>query len=198
MKRMQAIAGGFAAMALGMCPVAGSAEDYSASTWFAPTHLLSHFPYMEWQESVAGATDGRVTFEVYNGGTLLPPKATMSGVADSVAQVGIVYPGYQPAELPLNNVLIDASFVSDNHYAAAFAYTDLIMTDPDVYAEWSANGVVVGPGFATAIYNFVCSSPVYDLSQAAVKKFRTAVAAQVDFVHRLDCISVTGPFLALS
>ncbi|MEJ8574192.1 C4-dicarboxylate TRAP transporter substrate-binding protein [Microbaculum marinum] len=194
MKATRTIAGGLAVMALGMWPGVGSAENYTASTWFAPTHLLSHFPYMEWQEAVAKATDGRVSFEVYNGGTLLPPKATMSGVADGVAQVGIVYPGYQPAELPLNNVLIDASFVSDDHYAAAFAYTDLIMTNPDVYAEWAANGVVVGPGFATAIYNFVCASPVFDLSQAAGKKFRTAGAAQVDFVEKIGGIAVSVPF----
>lgn len=185
---------GTLAILVGLVPVAGGAETYSASTWFAPTHLLSHFPYMEWHEAVTKATDGQVTFEVYNGGTLLPPKATMSGVADGVAQVGIVYPGYQPSELPFNNILIDTSFVSDNHYAAAFAYTEMIMTHPDVYAEWSRNGVVVGPGFATAVYNFVCSSPVYDLSQAAGKKFRTAGAAQVSWVESIGGIPVSVPF----
>lgn len=182
------------AAAFGLLPLAAQAEDYTASTWFAPTHLLSHFPYMEWHEAVTEATEGRVSFEVYNGGSLLPPKATMSGVADGVAQVGIVYPGYQPAELPLNNVLIDASFVSDNHYAAAFAYTEMIMTNPDVHAEWSDNGVVVGPGFATAIYNFVCASPVFSLSDAKGKKFRTAGAAQVDFVEKIGGIAVSVPF----
>ncbi len=188
------ILGCVAASIAGLAPVAANAEDYTASTWFAPTHLLSHFPYMEWRESVSDATGGDISFEIYNGGSLLPPKATMSGVADGVADVGIVYPGYQPAELPLNNVLIDTSFVSDNHYAAAFAYTDMIMTNPDVYEEWSKNGVVVGPGFATAIYNFVCASPVYDLSQAAGKKFRTAGAAQVDWVESIGGIAVSVPF----
>tara|TARA_B100000949_G_scaffold234639_1_gene254305 strand:- start:174 stop:1295 length:1122 start_codon:yes stop_codon:yes gene_type:complete len=174
--------------------VSAMAADYTASTWFAPTHLLSQYPYMEWHEAVREATNGEISFEVYNGGTLLPPKATLSGVADGVAEVGIVYPGYQPAELPLNNLLIDASFVSDNHYAAAFAYTEMIMTNPDVYAEWSKNGVVVGPGFATSIYNFVCSSPVYSVAQAAGKKFRTAGAAQVDWVESIGGIAVSVPF----
>ena len=182
------------AAALGLLPLGAQAADYTASTWFAPTHLLSHFPYMEWHEAVTEATEGRIAFEVYNGGSLLPPKATMSGVADGVAQVGIVYPGYQPAELPLNNVLIDASFVSDNHYAAAFAYTEMIMTNPDIYAEWSKNGVVVGPGFATAIYNFVCATPVFSLADANGKKFRTAGAAQVDFVEKVGGIAVSVPF----
>lgn len=192
MKTIRSLAGGLALSALAIGP--GAAETYTASTWFAPTHLLSHFPYMEWHEAVAKATGGRVEFEIYNGGTLLPPKATMAGVADGVAQVGIVYPGYQPAELPLNNLLIDASFVSDNHYAAAFAYTEMIMTNPQVQGEWSANGVVVGPGFATAIYNFVCAKPVYSLAQAAGKKFRTAGAAQVDFVESIGGIAVSVPF----
>lgn len=182
------------AAALGLLPGLAQAEDYTASTWFAPTHLLSHFPYMEWHEAVTEATEGRIAFEVYNGGSLLPPKATMSGVADGVAQVGIVYPGYQPAELPLNNVLIDASFVSDNHYAAAFAYTEMIMTRPEVYAEWSENEVIVGPGFATAIYNFVCATPVFNLADAKGKKFRTAGAAQVDFVEKIGGIAVSVPF----
>lgn len=193
MTNRYALTGGLVAAVTCFAQTAG-AEDYIASTWFAPTHLLSQFPYMEWHESVREATNGEISFEVYNGGTLLPPKSTMSGVADGVAQVGIVYPGYQPAELPLNNVLIDASFVSDNHYAAAFAYTELIMTNDDVYAEWSDNGVVVGPGFATSIYNFVCSSPVYDLAQAEGKKFRTAGAAQVDWVESIGGIAVSVPF----
>lgn len=194
MTMKRTILGGLAASIACLSPIAANAEDYTASTWFAPTHLLSHFPYMEWHESVRETTGGDISFEVYNGGALLPPKATMSGVADGVADVGIVYPGYQPAELPLNNVLIDTSFVSDNHYAAAFAYTEMIMTNPDVYAEWSKNGVVVGPGFATSVYNFVCSSPVYDLSQASGKKFRTAGAAQVDWVESIGGIAVSVPF----
>lgn len=194
MSKMNKTLAGTVAILVGLVPAAAAAETYSASTWFAPTHLLAHFPYMEWHKAVDKATKGNVAFEVYNGGTLLPPKATMSGVADGVAQVGIVYPGYQPSELPLNNVLIDASFVSDNHFAAAFAYTEMIMTDPDVYAEWSRNGVVVGPGFATATYNFVCSSPVYNLSQAAGKKFRTAGAAQVNWVESIGGIPVSVPF----
>ncbi|WP_010138896.1 C4-dicarboxylate TRAP transporter substrate-binding protein [Oceanicola sp. S124] len=183
-----------AALPAAIVPAATMAETYTASTWFAPTHLLSHYPYMEWHEALAEATGGEIAFEVYNGSTLLPPKATMSGVADGVAEVGIVYPGYQPAELPLNNLLIDASFVSDNHYAAAFAYTDMIMNTPEVYAEWSENGVVTGPGFATAIYNFVCASPVYSVAQAKGKKFRTAGAAQVDFVESIGGIAVSVPF----
>lgn len=194
MSKMQKTLAVAAGIMLGLAPVAGQAETYNASTWFAPTHLLAHFPYMEWHEAVAKATDGEVAFEVFNGGTLLPPKATMSGVADGVAEVGIVYPGYQPAELPLNNILIDTSFVSDNHFAAAFAYTEMIMTDPDVYGEWSNNGVVVGPGFATAIYNFVCASPVFNLPQAAGKKFRTAGAAQVAWVESIGGIPVSVPF----
>lgn len=194
MRLRQILTCGLTGSVMCIAPVAANAEDYTASTWFAPTHLLSHFPYMEWHESVAKATDGQISFEVYNGGALLPPKATMTGVADGVAEVGIVYPGYQPAQLPLNNVLIDVSFVSDNHYAAAFAYTEMVMTHPDVYAEWSENGVVVGPGFATAIYNFVCSSPVYNLEQAAGKKFRTAGAAQVDWVESIGGVAVSVPF----
>lgn len=151
-------------------------------------------PYMEWTKAVAKATDGAVDFEVYNGSTLLSPKITLTGVADGVADVGIVFPGYQPSELPLNNVLIDASFVSDNHYAAAFAYTEMIMTNPQVRGEWTDHGVVVGPGFGTAIYNFVCSKPVFTLAQAKGRKFRTAGAAQVDWVERIGGIAVNVPF----
>ena len=173
--------------------MSGFPFDFNGQQLLARASGALYWPARRWL-IVADLHLGKSERMARRGGALLPPKATMAGVADGVAQVGIVYPGYQPAELPFNNLLIDASFVSDNHFAAAFAYTEMIMTRPEVYAEWSRNGVVVGPGFATAIYNFVCTGPVYSLAQAAGRKFRTAGAAQVDFVESIGGIAVSVPF----
>ena len=58
-------------------------------------------------EDVAKDKDANITFEEYSSGSLVPAKATMQGIRDNVAQLGVVYPGYTPSELPVNNVLND-------------------------------------------------------------------------------------------
>ena len=56
MTATQTLARGLLGTALVLAPLAASAEQYTASTWFAPTHLLSHYPYMERHEADAKAT----------------------------------------------------------------------------------------------------------------------------------------------
>ncbi|WP_271215171.1 hypothetical protein, partial [Pseudonocardia halophobica] len=110
-----------AAAALPFLVLPAAADMYQATNWMAPSHILNEFPYQEFAKDVAGASGGGMEVEVYSSGALVPAPTTMQGLADGVAQIGIVYPGYTPSELPLNNTNYYMGFVAKDDLAAAFA-----------------------------------------------------------------------------
>ncbi len=179
-----------------MCAVSGAAQAqkaHMATNWMAPVHILNDFTYQQWAADVAKASNGTLKFEVHSNGSLVPARSTMQGIRDSVAVVGIVYPPYTPAEFPLNNVVNDLVFVSDDDIAAAFAYTELAMTHPKLQAEWKKNGGVFGGGYSTPVYNFICGKAIRKLDDTKGLKIRTAGGAQSDWVKAIGAVPVSVP-----
>lgn len=172
---------------------AASAETYQATNWMAPAHILNEFPYQEFAKDVAAASGGAMEIEVYSSGALVPAPTTMQGLADGVAQIGIVYPGYTPSELPLNNTINDMGFVAKDDLAAAFAWTELGLTNKKVQAEWSKNGGIFAGGYSTPFYNFICMSEIVTPADVAGKKVRVAGTAQTEWIQSLGGVPVSVP-----
>jgi TRAP-type transport system periplasmic protein len=180
--------------ALCVLPGMGMAQKTQMATnWMAPVHILNDFTYQQWAADVAKASNGTLKFEVHSNGSLVPARSTMQGIRDNVAVVGIVYPAYTPAEFPLNNVVNDLVFVSDDDIAAAFAYTELAMVHPKLQAEWKKNGGVFAGGYSTPVYNFVCGKAIRKLDDAKGLKIRTAGGAQSDWVKAIGAVPVSVP-----
>lgn len=169
------------------------ADTYQATNWMTPVHILNEETYQKFSTEVKDATGGDISFEVYSGGSLVPAKATMQAVRDGVASLGIVYPGYTPSELPLNNVLNDLVFVSDDDIASAFAYTEMGMTNDRIIDEWKKNGGIFAGGYSTPVYNFVCVKPIRVLDDAKGLKIRTAGGAQTAWVEAIGGVPVSVP-----
>jgi len=182
-----------AAISIALLSSAAQAETFQATNWMTPAHILNEFPYQKFAADVKAATNGEVDFEVYSSGSLVPAPTTMQAIGDGVAQLGIVYPPYNPSELPLNNVVNDLVFVSDDDFATAFAWTELGLTNEKVRAEWGKNGGVFVGGYSTPVYNFVCMKEISDPASAAGLKIRTAGTAQTAWVQALNAIPVSVP-----
>lgn len=183
-----------AAIAMSTLPAAVLAQQtHMATNWMAPVHILNDQTYQRWAADVAKASNGALKFEVHSNGSLVPARSTMQGIRDNVAVVGIVYPAYTPAEFPLNNVINDLVFVSDDDIAAAFAYTELAMSHPKLQAEWKKNGGVFAGGYSTPVYNFVCGKAIRKLDDAKGLKIRTAGGAQSEWVKALGAVPVSVP-----
>ncbi|GGL49819.1 hypothetical protein GCM10011392_00090 [Wenxinia marina] len=182
-----------AAALTGLAPVAATADTYIATNWLAPVHILNEQPYQRFAEDIAADTDGDIAFEVYSSESLVPAASTMQGIRDGVAVLGVVYPGYSPSELPVNNVLNDLVFTSDDAMAAALAYTEVGLTNESVRQEWRDNGGIFVGGYATPVYNFVCMGAVRSAADAQGLKIRTAGGAQTDWVESLGGVPVSVP-----
>ncbi|MEX3314418.1 C4-dicarboxylate TRAP transporter substrate-binding protein [Sulfitobacter sp. PS-8MA] len=177
----------------GLIAAPAVADNYIASNWLAPVHILNEQPYQKLAEELKNDPNANLTFEVYSSGSLVPAKSTMQGIRDNVAQLGVVYPGYSPSELPINNVLNDLVFTADNALAAALAYTEVGITNASVQEEWNNNGGVFLGGYSTPVYNFICMEPIRTPEDAKGKKIRTAGGAQTNWVEALGGVPVSVP-----
>ncbi|WP_292895436.1 C4-dicarboxylate TRAP transporter substrate-binding protein [Nitratireductor sp.] len=169
------------------------ADTYLATNWLTPVHILNEQPYQKFAEDIAEASGGEITFEVYSSGALVPAKSTMQGIRDNVAQLGVVYPGYTPSELPVNNVLNDLVFTASDAMAAALAYTEVGITNAQLSDEWKANGGIFVGGYSTPVYNFMCMEPLVSLEDAKGRKIRTAGGAQTAWVEAIGGVPVSVP-----
>jgi TRAP-type C4-dicarboxylate transport system substrate-binding protein len=176
-----------------LASTAAMAASYRATNWLQPIHTLNAEPYQKFAEGLKKATNDEVAFTVYSGGALVPAKATIQALRDGTAQLGIVYAGYTPAELPLNNVLVDLGFLVKDPMAAAFAYTEINLSNKDLINEWQKQGVIFAGGYSTPIYNFMCAKPIQSLADAKGKKIRTAGGTQTDWVASIGGVPVSVP-----
>lgn len=166
---------------------------YMATNWMTPVHILNEYTYQNWVKEVKAATNGSIDFEVHSSGSLVPARSTMQSIRDNVAVVGVVFPGYTPSEQPLSNVLIDLAFVADDDYAAAFAFSEIGMTNPLMIAEWKKNGGVFAGGYATPVYNYACVKPIRTAADVKGLKIRTAGGAQTQWTQQLGAVPVSVP-----
>ena len=167
--------------------------ELTASSWLPPTYAHSTHAYTEMFERLAERSDGEISAEIFFGGSLLPARTTLSGIASGAADLGYVYPAYTPAELPIQSFLNNASFVSDDMWTVALAYTELNYTNPEAIAEWEGQGVIMPGAHATPLYHIMCNTPVTTVDEARGKRMRTAGASFSGLVDTLGGTSVSVP-----
>lgn len=77
------------------------AEQLRFSSFEPPVAFLTAKVFPEWGRRVAEATDGEVTVKMFPGGTLgRSPAQQLKLVADGVADVAFIVPGYNPGVFP--------------------------------------------------------------------------------------------------
>ncbi|HEV7370119.1 C4-dicarboxylate TRAP transporter substrate-binding protein [Arenibaculum sp.] len=190
MRRLSLLACATALLAL---PVSAQAEDYQAVTFLPPSNLLTSGPLIEWSKDVAAATDGRIAFNVHSGGALLGANTILTGLGDDVAQVGFVAASYYPKDLPKTNAVDDLSFIHTQSLPLAFAFTEFVMTTPEVREEWEDNGLVFIAGMNTPPYQLFCRSAVETAGDVKGKKIRTPGAVLARWAQFMGAVPVNAP-----
>jgi TRAP-type C4-dicarboxylate transport system substrate-binding protein len=183
----------YALAALPFVATAAQAEKFQATNWMAPSHILNAVAYGPFVSEIAKATGGKVTFEVYSSGSLVPAPTTLQAVGDGVAQLGIVAASYTPSELPLSGVVNDLAFLAKDDYAAAFALTEIGVMNPKLVAEYAKHNTVFLGGYSTPIYNFFCMKPIAGPESVKGLKIRTAGTAQNEWIAFLGAVPVAVP-----
>ena len=179
---------------MALTTTAAAEERLTANAGFPATSLLTSSDYTDFTKEVEKRTGGDITFDLYVGGALLPIATALEGLQNGVADVGNVVSAYVPTHLPRNNVVADIAFTLDDHMAAAYAATEMNITNAALQEEWAKYDVVFGGGFSTPIYYFLCTSPIRNAADVEGKKVRTASGSHVAFIKSLKGEPVSVPF----
>ncbi len=89
------------------------------STWLPPSHGVNSIMFANLIEMIEGATNGEVTAELVNG--LAPPPAQMDIIMDGVADMTVIFHGYQPGRF-VGTKLIELPGYEGSAEAASIAY----------------------------------------------------------------------------
>lgn len=172
---------------------ASSADNYTAASTWNDAHAITANQFTNFAAHLAEATSGEINFEVFHSASLLPPKSTLGGLGDGLGAYVHITGAYLPADLPLDNVLNDLSIVASDPIAAGIAITEVKMLHPKMQAEYAKHGVVMGSGYSTSEYIFICKDPVHSLAELQGKKIRTGGTVQVRLVEKLGAVPVSVP-----
>lgn len=170
------------------------AEKFAVSGWSPPNHVMTVEIHQAWADAMRKGTGGKIDFDVFSAGALLPPLSTMQGVRDGVAQAGHVAAPYHPAEFPVNNLVGDIGHSVGDTLVLAAAYLDFSMNDPVGFKEWRDNGNLPINAVATPLNRYICRSVIRTLDDLKGKRIRTPGGGWSRAAQHLGAIPVNLPF----
>lgn len=158
-------------MAAAVASAPALADTYSLANFLGPTHATTR-GQQTFAEEVKRATGGKIAFEVFPGGSLVPARATLEAIRDGVATGGYVAGTYTPSDLPLTNAIADLGWLKPDPLLMAIASTEYNLLEPDLQAEWKRHNVVYLAGYASNPYRLICRGEVKGLADVKGKKIR--------------------------
>jgi TRAP-type C4-dicarboxylate transport system substrate-binding protein len=178
---------------IALATTAASAETYRFSSWNAPTEPTTQ-ANDQFVKDLEAATNGKITFEHFTGGAIMPPKSHLQGIGDGVAQIGQTTVGYTPSDLPINASIAGFGFIEPDPIAIGAAFADWTMHDPAAQEEWRGHNVLPMAGFSTPEYSLMCntSEPITEAAQMKGLKVR-AYGLIGDLVKSLGGVPVGMP-----
>lgn len=131
-------------------------------------------------ESLQEDTDGRISFDYYWNGSLLPGPEVPSGIAGGTADIGLMLTAYTPEDFPIGDWSESLmSLPAMDHPAgilqSAATHADVVLSNEDILQEFSDQGLkVLAPVVPYSNFDLLCVDPVTDLESAEGKRVRVA------------------------
>lgn len=195
-----------ASLILGSCSGGGSAAGDDSETHSftlatnVPTGGLVSEQIVHWADLVEERTDGRITFDIFDSGTLLTGTDIIPGIEDGRVEAGHSYSVYHPGELPAFSIA-GLPWVTSDSAAVARAMYDMYHEDTLLTRELDSRGVtplMFTPIGAAALGT---TSPLESIDQLNGTRIRVtgdyavlndavgAESAYIDFGETFDALS---------
>ena len=157
-------------------------------------------PMAAFTDAITEATDGKVTFEYFYAGALVPAAEMASGLRDGLVDMAHIVPVYTAAVFPYDNYINQLSFVSDpspiaGSLQAAGATLQWGWETEEYLAEFEAEGLVpLLPRLQTVhTYGLLCNEDAGSLSSVEGKRVRAGGEAWANEVTDLGGVPVSMP-----
>jgi len=156
-KRMMAVAGlfflpGFMLLGFGGDDAYAQREiRYSFGS--GTSHAVYTHAWPAYTKAVAAASNGRLTFKMFAGGSLLKLPATLDGLKSGVADAAFLVMTLSPAQLPNQKLLSELALLGEDGATMLGAVSEFTMLQcADCQRELADNKVVLTSMFSTGVY----------------------------------------------
>ncbi|MFT4160506.1 TRAP transporter substrate-binding protein DctP [Shinella sp.] len=151
-----------------------------------------------WQEAVTEATGGKVTFENFFSGSLVPSAEGLEAVGSGLADIAELPAVYVPQQLPttvwldsVTSALVSPQWPAD--FLEGQAGIAALDSSPQVVADAEAAGVHWLGTLWTPGFSLLCVPEVTDLASAAGKRVRAGGTVISQELEALGMVTVTVP-----
>ena len=186
-----ALAGAISLMAAG---TAEAAKEVRVTIGAPGTHPTVSHGWNPYVEAVEKATNGSLKFRLFLSGSLIPLKATLSGVRDGAADIGLAALLYYPGELPHAKLLADMALLGTDNTVMAGASSEFnLLHCADCQAEFAAQGFVYNGTYATPPFSLITKGKVTTIEDLKGMKIRVAGTAWTRWASHFGAVTVSLP-----
>lgn len=173
-------------------PSVALADNYSIVNFLSPTHATT-LGQIHFADEVKRVTDGKISFEVFPGGSLLPANGALGGIRDGIAEGGYIAGTYFPSELQVTNVFADLGWAAPDALLMAIASTDFNINYEPLQEEWKRNGIVPLSGYGSNPYVLLCANKLETAEDFKGKRIRMPGGAWDRFATHIGAVAVNVP-----
>lgn len=152
----------------------------------------------EFTREIEEKTGGKITFEKYFNGSLLPGDETLEGIGSGVADAGFVMPSYYPQKMAIGNWIMQLGSMPSNVFPhgvlAGSAAIQELQTDEAVEKEWADHNIkvlnITQPGVGNAL---LCTKPIDSVEAAKGTRVRSGGGVWNAEIEAMGMVSVQVP-----
>lgn len=184
----------FAALGATLAAVPAAAQTTFRYSTFEPPASNTTAEMTQFFKELAAETKGSFTGQVFPGGQLLGPAATLKGIGDGVVDGGFVVTSLSIGALPSTNIGIDLMFYVRDSIVSAAATLETVLEDCETCSkEAKAANIVWLGGFAPSPWHLMCRQQINSSEDLKGKKIRITGASATRLVAALGAVAVQLP-----
>jgi TRAP-type C4-dicarboxylate transport system substrate-binding protein len=132
-------------------------------------------------DEITERTKGKVTFEIFWSGALVPPPEFLSAVGSDVADIGVLSTSNHPQELPISNWILGLGGAPSTAYPHGFlsgvaSLNERFTENNEIQQEFANNNVRLMSVYNSGRFDLICSKPVDSVASAKGLTTRAAGA----------------------
>jgi TRAP-type C4-dicarboxylate transport system substrate-binding protein len=159
-----------------------------------PGGMRTTFVKEVWLPEIEKQTNGMVDIQDFWGGALLGSKEILKGVGDGVVQMGFVYPGHYPGQLPAHTILKLFPRGPSKFENMVWFYHKIYDEVPEFKAELEKAGVMTVMFTAGLPGAFTGTNPLKSIDDIKGDKWRAGDKWGLRFLENAGAIPVSVPW----
>lgn len=178
----------------GSSPAVAGTVTLKYSDHDPPGGMRTDFVKKVWLAEIEKQTGGKVKFQDFFGGALLSSKEILKGVGDNVTQMGFMYPGHYPGELPSFTIYKLFPRGPSKFQSMVWLYRKAVEEIPEFQADMKRANQVTLLYTAGLPGAFTSTKPLRSIDDLKGSKWRAGDKWGLRFLQNAGAVPVSVPW----